>query len=84
MVALAGFLGQELRKDRLLGEWELPAEVTVIARVPWISITGGGETSIFRGGWGALTRSKRLVVVSSALLSLLGLIAARFYLDHRF
>ena len=39
---IVGSLGVELRKDRLLGEWELPANLPVLARVPVISMAKGG------------------------------------------
>ena len=40
---IAGALGMELRKDRLLGEWELPEGVPVLARVPVIATSGAAS-----------------------------------------
>ena len=34
--SLAFFFGLELRKDKFLGEWELPADITVLGRIPKI------------------------------------------------
>ncbi|MBV9267437.1 MAG: hypothetical protein JO061_14795 [Acidobacteriaceae bacterium] len=39
-IAAAAALGLELRRPVLLGEWELPENVTILGRVPVISITG--------------------------------------------
>ena len=34
--SLAFFFGLELRKDKFLGEWQLPADITVLGRIPKI------------------------------------------------
>ena len=60
-------IGMELRRNRLLGEWELPAGVVTIGRVPVIdfsSPTGKG---------------RHVALLSSALLSLIGIVAAGLY-----
>ncbi len=59
----------ELRKDVLLGEWELPASVPILGRVPAMEL-GSDEGA---GG------KRRLLVVSSAALSVLGVLAAGIY-----
>ena len=48
VLLLAGSLGLELRRDRLLGEWELPQNIAVLARVPVISMH---ERRRFWSGW---------------------------------
>ena len=42
LMAIAGAVGVEVRRDRLLGEWELPENMPVLARVPVIAITKDG------------------------------------------
>jgi len=73
VLAIAGALGVELRKDRLLGEWELPESLPVLARVPVISMTKGGIWP-----WSA---TKRAAAISAAVLvSAAALAAVRLYL----
>ena len=47
LAGLAGslflFLGLELQRDKFLGEWELPAHVTVLGRIPNINPNAGQE-----------------------------------------
>jgi succinoglycan biosynthesis transport protein ExoP len=70
--------GQEFRKGRLLGAWELPEEALVLARVPQISPF---RSDPGRGLWARWSRMRRLAVVSCVLLPLLGLLAVvRVYL----
>jgi hypothetical protein len=71
-------IGLEMRKDNLLGEWELPENVPVLARVPYISMAGGIG---FWAEWGTATR---VIVISLALISVAALIAARMYLKLGF
>ena len=47
---IAGAVGMELRKDRLLGEWELPENVPVLARVPVMAMKKGGFRPWKRAG----------------------------------
>jgi polysaccharide chain length determinant protein (PEP-CTERM system associated) len=79
-IAIVAALGLEMRKDNLLGEWELPPSVHVLARVPQISMTAGG------GGrfWVAWSTATWVWVVSAALISLVALAAARLYLGSGF
>ena len=73
VLMIVGSLGVELRKDRLLGEWELPANLPVLARVPVISMAKGGVWP-----WSA---AKRAAVFSAVvvLVSAVALAAARLY-----
>jgi protein tyrosine kinase modulator len=64
VLTMAGALGTELRRDRLLGEWELPQNISVLARVPVISMPGRGR---FWSGWKG---AGGIAAVSSALLGL--------------
>jgi uncharacterized protein involved in exopolysaccharide biosynthesis len=71
-------LGKEFHQGRLLGAWELPDEVLVLARVPQISPSRGPMGLPI---WSRWSRTRRIAVVSSVLLPLLGLLAAaRVYL----
>jgi hypothetical protein len=77
---VAGF-GMELRRNVVLGEWELPPEVAVLGRLPYIDMTARHVSS----GSGNLrsllaNRKIRLAFVSSAIFSLLGIAAVGFYL----
>jgi uncharacterized protein involved in exopolysaccharide biosynthesis len=78
-LAITGAIGLEMRKGNLMGEWELPENIPVLARVPEIAISGGGVR--LRAGWSAATW---VIVASVALISLAGLAAARFYLGSGF
>jgi polysaccharide chain length determinant protein (PEP-CTERM system associated) len=82
-MAVTGALGLELRKDNLLGEWELPQSVPVLARVPQISMSGQG------GFWPWTRWSKpiRIAVSSVALVSVVSvvaLVAAQLYFHRGF
>jgi succinoglycan biosynthesis transport protein ExoP len=73
-------LGKELHEGRLLGSWELPDEVLVLAHVPRISPARGLP---IQGFWARWSRTRRVAVVSCVLLPVLGLVAAaRVYLVH--
>lgn len=79
-------IGNELRHDVLLGEWELPSDATILARLPYIEIQGASPVpAATQGG----TRKKRLrrawhlAFLSSAVLSILGVIAAGVYFMAR-
>jgi uncharacterized protein involved in exopolysaccharide biosynthesis len=65
--------GKELRGNILLGEWEIPGPVVTLAHIPYIQMPvsePGGTDGQARGRWWVWA------IASSALLSLLGLIAA--------
>ena len=76
VLAVAAAIGREFRKNTLLGEWELPGEILVLGRVPRIdlTLTEAGDRQGRRGG-----KSWRVAAVSSALLSLLTILAAGVY-----
>jgi polysaccharide biosynthesis transport protein len=76
VMVVVGALGVELRKDRLLGEWELPEGMPVLARVPVVSMAKGGAWRMGLGG------GRRTVVATTVVLALaaLSVVAARFYL----
>lgn len=79
---LLGF-GAELRSNVLLGEWELPPDVTVLGQVPLIQFDGEGD----EGGAAAGVRSKRsgarlpkgALIASSVILSLVVAVATSVY-----
>jgi hypothetical protein len=75
-------LGNEFRKATLLGEWELPVGTTILGRLPYIEIQPANKTDR-RSQDGGRTRRRRLAILSSAVLSLLGIIAAGLYLASR-
>jgi succinoglycan biosynthesis transport protein ExoP len=66
---LLGF-GIEMRKSALLGEWELPANVPVLGRVPLI------VTSPVSEGW---SHGRMAVIASSALVCLIAIGAGAYY-----
>src|ERR1035438_2032950 len=77
VVGLAVGLGREYRHGVLLGEWELPGDLTVLGHLPVIHITGpsagDARMRIRHGKW-------RWVVLGSGLLLLVAMIAAGAYL----
>ena len=76
-------LGKEFRKEALLGEWELPANIVVLGRLPMIHISAPGNShSRPQGGLRNRVLARKWIV-SSAVLSLLGIVAA-YYVSHRF
>jgi uncharacterized protein involved in exopolysaccharide biosynthesis len=75
VLVVVGALAVELRKDRLLGEWELPGDMLVLARVPMISRTRSRSWS----GSG-----RRAAAVATVVLALASLFAARYYLGPGF
>jgi len=64
--------GKELRGNILLGEWEIPGPVVTLAHIPYIQIPASGPNTSgqARGRWWVWA------IISSALVSILGLIAA--------
>lgn len=71
---------RELRAGAFLGEWELPSEVAVLGRVPWIAMPGGGFEELSDAGSGSWLQRKRWqALVFSLVLSLVCVIAAAFY-----
>jgi uncharacterized protein involved in exopolysaccharide biosynthesis len=62
VIGVAFGVGREIKQDYLLGEWELPAHVATIGRVPQISHSSGGG----RGRW-------RLTLLSSAVVSVVAI-----------
>jgi polysaccharide biosynthesis transport protein len=67
-------LGKEFHQGRILGAWELPEDVLVLARVPQIKAIR--NTPKKQGWWTRWSRTRRIAVVSGVLLPLLGLLAA--------
>lgn len=85
VLGLALALGREFKESTLLGEWELPSDVTILGRLPYIDVSAAVPSAAGPGGEGPTKkRSRKLALVSSAVLSLLGVLAAGFYLvSHR-
>jgi succinoglycan biosynthesis transport protein ExoP len=79
VIGLAASVGMELRQNVILGEWELPQNVPVLGRLPYIDITAP-ETP-HGGRWRRLLANQkvRIAVVSSAVFSLLGIVAVGVY-----
>lgn len=74
---------RELRKGAFLGEWELPAEVTVLGRVPRIALEGSGlDGSPGSGSW--LQRRWRHALVLSVVVTLVCGIAAVVFRGLKF
>jgi hypothetical protein len=87
VLGLALGFGKELKSATLLGEWELPSGVTILGRLPHIEITPNDSDDA--GGKSPHNTKKRslwrLAIVSSALVSLLGVMAAGLYfVAHRY
>jgi hypothetical protein len=82
-LAAALAFGRELKKGFLLGEWELPAGIPILCRVPWIELGIPAPEEGTPEPTSAPPRSRqwRFALVSSAVLSLLvALAAAGYYL----
>jgi polysaccharide chain length determinant protein (PEP-CTERM system associated) len=87
-LALGLFIGfgLEMRRDVLLGEWELPSHVAIIGRLPLIEISSvepavSGGSSAPRAKSGVL---RRLAIVCSVLIGALGIAAAGWFaVTHR-
>ncbi len=75
LLAVAVALGREMKKNQLLGEWEIPSDVLILGRIPLIPVTAGAASDSPENG--RRLRKWRLALVSSALLGLL--IAAGIY-----
>jgi polysaccharide chain length determinant protein (PEP-CTERM system associated) len=70
ILAAAYPMAREIKRDYFLGEWELPAHVVAIGRVPLISFAAASSAS---------SRFLRRALVSSAVISLLGVLAVGLY-----
>ena len=80
LIGMAAGFGMELRCNVILGEWELPVGVPVLGRLPYIDMAAPPtprKSGRFRGL--LANRRIRLAVVSSAVFSLLGIVAVGFY-----
>jgi polysaccharide chain length determinant protein (PEP-CTERM system associated) len=82
LISLATAAGRETRRGVLLGEWELPADVVVMGRVPWIEIEVDGSTSSngrrTRGKW--LPWRSQLALLTSAVILFVVCGSAAIYL----
>jgi uncharacterized protein involved in exopolysaccharide biosynthesis len=68
---------QEFKKNRMLGAWELPEEVMVLAEVPRIAPIGQAAG----GFWTGWSWPRRFAVLSGVLIPIFALaVAARMYL----
>jgi succinoglycan biosynthesis transport protein ExoP len=84
VIGLAFGLGREFKQNVLLGEWELPQGLVVLGRLPYIEIPLTDESQAAQpGGKRQGNRKLRLMVLSSAILSLLGVIGTGVYLFWR-
>ena len=73
-------VGGQMMKGALLGEWELPKDIPVLGRIPEIDLSDELKKEEKDSGTGLKSRRLRPVVLSSMLLSLLGVVAAGVYL----
>jgi len=78
----------ELRRDVILGEWELPHDVVIMGRLPKILITGAPVSSNPRGTPSGAPRPKvhrRFAIVGSVLVVIFGVAAAAgwYVVNHR-
>jgi len=81
VIGLAFGLGREFKQNVLLGEWELPQDLLVLGRLPYIKISSPDESKPApEGGKRRRSRKLRVALVSSAILCLLGIIGAGIYL----
>lgn len=81
LIGLVAGFGMEIRQNVILGEWELPADVPVLGRLPYIDMLTPAKPPKFGLLRRVLANPKmRLAVVSSALFSLLGIAAVGIYL----
>jgi polysaccharide biosynthesis transport protein len=79
VLGLVYAFAQEFRKNRLLGAWELPEDVMVLAQVPRIRPLQPAVATGIWSGWGW---PRRFAVISGTLIPILALAAyaARSYL----
>jgi polysaccharide biosynthesis transport protein len=81
---LVGF-AREAKQNVILGEWELPDDCAVLARLPFIAIPPHGAVPEAAPPAGKPRGRKRLLAAfSAALLSVVGLVAAGLYFFHWF
>jgi hypothetical protein len=88
-LGLALGLGREFQEATLLGEWELPAGPSVLGRLPYIEITPNSPilpSDKSDQSNGKRSRRVRLAILSTALASVLALIAVAglHFVLHRF
>jgi hypothetical protein len=70
MLAMVVGFTAELRKNVVLGEWELPAGTPVLARLPYIEVRPVSEEVKSRSGW--FSRRKKLANATVTLLFVAG------------
>src|SRR5262249_9463732 len=70
---------REARENVILGEWELPDDCPVLAKLPYIDIQSPIPAPAEPPSPGRRSGRKRLVAAFSALLSVAGLIAMGLY-----
>jgi hypothetical protein len=84
VLGLALGFGKEYRKNVLLGEWELPNTYIVLSRVPRIDMFESEEESAVEPDQPSPSRRRgrkwRAALLSSAVLSLLAIVAAGVYI----
>ena len=68
----------ELRRDVILGEWELPSDVVILGRLPNILITGAAFSNPQATATGTPKPSvrRRFAIVGSVLVAIIGVAAA--------
>jgi hypothetical protein len=74
-LALALGLMAELRRNVVLGEWELPQGTAILGRLPYIEISVGSDEAKPTGRRRWFARKKRLAAASAATVALAALAA---------
>jgi len=73
-------VGLEVRNNVVLGEWELPPDVAILGRLPYIHpVIASTDTPENAAGHRSRSRKARWGLISSAVLSFLGMAAAGLY-----
>ena len=86
VLGLAASIGRELQSGVLLGEWELPAGTAILGRVPRIepTIRDMEDHDEPASGKREPASAHRFAILSSAVLSVLAIMAAYFFATNRF
>jgi len=81
ILGLAIAFGQEVRRDVFLGEWELPAGASVIARLPMIVVPGTDsvDTSIRSPEKPKNSKFRRGAIVCSVVVAAIGIAAVGWF-----
>jgi polysaccharide biosynthesis transport protein len=79
LIGLAVGVSTEMRQNVILGEWELPAGTPILGRLPHIELGMPATVRLSGGHRALLKRRLRILLVSSALFSILCIAAVGIY-----